>query len=68
MKNTIDPWTNPGELLHAVLEGLIIAEISDATVPLETPPERMTESHRGRGIQSVRGSGVSGSERFRAAR
>lgn len=67
MNSTIDIHVDPGELLHAVLEGWVVAEISDATVA-KKPPLPLPESHRGRGIQSVRGSGVSGCERFKAVR
>ena len=31
MNRNFDPLENPGDLLHAVLEGLIVAEISDVT-------------------------------------
>jgi len=66
MNSTIDPWTDPGELLRAVLEGWIVAEISDVTTA-ETQPGSPTESRRRQGIQSVRGSRASVSDRFRAS-
>jgi len=67
MISIIDPWVDPGELLHAMLEGWIVAEISDAT-GAEMQPGSPTESRRRQGIQSVRGSRVAVSDRFRASR
>ena len=67
MNDTIDIYEDPGELLHAVLEGWIVAEISDAATA-ETEPGSPTESRRRQGIQSVRGSRASVSDRFRASR
>jgi hypothetical protein len=67
MNNTIDFYADPGEPLHAVLQGLIVAEISDATTA-EMQPGSPTESRRRHGIQSVRASRVSVSDRFRASR
>jgi hypothetical protein len=67
MNSIIDPWADPGELLRAVLEGWIVAEISDAKTA-ETQCGSPTESRRRRGIQSVRGSRVAVSDRFRASR
>src|SRR5260370_27669041 len=67
MNKIIDPWTDSGELFHAVLEGWIVAVISDATTA-ETRPEPPTESRRRQGIQSLRGSRVAVSERPRASR
>ena len=65
MNSTFDPWEKPGDLLHAMLEGLIVAEISDVTSAKKQfePP---IESRRRPGIQSIRGgSRVSTSTRFR---
>jgi hypothetical protein len=67
MNNPIDIFAATGELLHAVLEGWIVAEISDATTA-ETQTGSPAESRRRQGIQSVRGSLVSVSDRFRASR
>ena len=67
MNSTIDRWTNPGELLHAMLEGWIVAEISDATVA-KARPRPLIESRRGPGIQSIRASRVSGAEHFKSVR
>jgi hypothetical protein len=67
MNKIIDPWANPGKLLNALLEGWVVAEISDLTLPAG-PPEPPLESRRGRGIQRVRASRISVSERFRAAK
>jgi hypothetical protein len=67
MNRIIDPRTNPGELLDAMLEGWVVAEISDAMLARKQP-EPLTESRRGPGIQSVRPSRVAVSERFRTAR
>ena len=67
MDRNIDRWPNPGDLLHAALEGWVIAEISDATWP-ETQPMPLIESRRGPGIQSFRMSRVSVSARSRPAR
>jgi len=64
MNRTFDPWEMPGDLLHAVLEGLIVAEISDVTAATKQfdPPN---ESRRGSGIQSLRKSQVSPTRRSR---
>jgi len=67
MNSIIDPWADPGELLHALLEDWVVAEISDATTA-EMQHALPTESRRRQGIQSVRGSRVSVSDRFRASR
>ena len=67
MNTTIDTRANPGDLLHAMLESLIIAEISDATVD-KKQFEHPIESGRGSGIQSIRTSRVSISGRSRPAR
>jgi len=67
MNSIIDPWTDPGDLLHEVLGAWIVAEISDATTA-EMQPGLPAESRRRQGIQSVRGSRVSVSDRFRASR
>jgi hypothetical protein len=63
MNSTIDPWADPGELLRAVLEDWVVAEISDATTA-EMQHALPTEPRRRQGIQSVRGSRVSVSDRF----
>jgi hypothetical protein len=67
MDRTIDRWPNPGDLLHATLEGWVVAEISDATWS-ETQSMPLIESRRGQGIQSFRMSRVSVSARSRPAR
>jgi len=67
MNRINDKWPNPGELLHAALEGWIIAEISDAT-PAAMQPVPLIESSRGPGIQSSRSSRVAVSGRFRPAK
>jgi hypothetical protein len=67
MNRTKDPWPNPGDLLHAILEGWVVAEISDLT-PDRAQSEALDESRRGRGIQSVRGGRVAVAERFRTPR
>jgi len=67
MNSIIDPWADPGELLRALLEDWVVAEISDATTA-EMQHALPTESRRRQGIQSVRGSRVSVSDRFRASR
>jgi hypothetical protein len=67
MNKIIDPWAKRGEPLDALLEGWVVAEISDLTSP-PGPPEPAIESRRERGIQSVRASRISVSDRFRAAR
>jgi hypothetical protein len=67
MNRTIDPWANPGEMLDALLEGLIIAEISDAS-SARTQPEPRPESRRRSGIKSVRASAVSTSARLRTSK
>lgn len=64
MNRTIDPCAKPGDLLHALLEDWIVAEISDAT-SARTQPERRLESRSGLGIKSVRAGGVSVSPRLR---
>jgi hypothetical protein len=67
MDRNIDRWPNPGELLHAALEGWVIAEISDATWPgMESVP--LVEGRREQGFQSFRASRVSVSARFRRAK
>ena len=65
MNGTIDRWTKPGELLHAMLEGWIVAEISDATLA-KARPAPSGASRRGAGFQSIRASQVSGAEHFKA--
>jgi hypothetical protein len=67
MNKIIDPWANPGKLLDALVEGWVVAEISHVTLP-PGPPEPPIESRRERGIQRVRASRISVSDRFRAAR
>jgi hypothetical protein len=67
MNKINDPCANPGETLSALLEGWVVAEISDLTLPAG-PPEPPIESRRERGIQSVRASRISVSKRFRAAK
>ncbi len=67
MNKIVDPRANPGELLRALLEELVVAEISDLTLP-PAPLEPPIESRRARGIQSVRASRTSVSERFRASK
>ena len=67
MNSIVDPWTDPGDLLHEVLEDWIVAEISDATTA-EMQHALPTEARRRQGIQSARGSRVSVSDRFRASR
>lgn len=67
MNKITDPWANPCELLSALLEGWVVAEISDLSL-LPRPPQPPIESRRGRGIQRVRASRISVSERFRASK
>jgi hypothetical protein len=67
MNRTVDPWANPGELLNALLEGLIVAEISDAS-SARTQPEPRLESRRTLGIKSVRASSASVSARRRISK
>ena len=67
MNTTIDTLANPGDLLHTVLESLIIAEINDAT-SAKTQSEPPSGSRRRPGIQSIRASRVSISGRCRPAR
>jgi len=67
MDRIIESWGNTGDLLHAVLEGWVVAEISDATLP-QGLPKPATESHRGPGLQSVRSSRVAVSDRLRHSR
>ena len=66
MNRTIDSWGNSVDVSHAMLEGLVLVEISDATAA-EIEPAPLLESRRGRGIQSIRAS-ASGFDGFRAAR
>jgi hypothetical protein len=67
MNSKFDPLENPGDLLHAMLESLIVVEISDATAATKQfePPD---ESRRSPGIQSFRNSRVSNSRRSRPTR
>ena len=65
MNSITDKWPNPGDLLHAALEGWVIAEISDATSFRVAPA---IESRREQGLQSFRVSRVSVSARSRPAR
>jgi hypothetical protein len=67
MNSTFDPWEKPGDLLHAMLEGLIVAEISDVTSD-KKQVEPPIESRRRPGIQSIRGSRVSTPRGFRPTR
>jgi hypothetical protein len=67
MDRIIDRWPNPGDLLHAALEGLVVAEISDATWP-RMEPVPLFDPRRGQGLQSFRASRVAVSARFRPAR
>ncbi len=67
MNRIIDLSNNTGELFPAMLEGLIIAEISDA-ICAKTLFEPSPESRRGPGIQSIRGGRVSISGAARPAR
>ncbi len=67
MNGKFDPLENPGDLLHAMLEGLIVAEISDVTAATNQF-ESLDESRRSPGIQSIRKSRVSNSRRFRLTR
>ena len=67
MDRITDRWPYPGDLLHAALEGWVIAEISDATGP-RTQPMPLLEPRRGQGIKGFRMSRVSVSARFRPAR
>jgi len=62
-----DEWPNSGDLLHAALEGWIIAEISDAT-PTEMRPVPAIEPSREPGIQSFRSSRIAVSRRLRPAK
>jgi hypothetical protein len=64
MNHNFDPSKKPGDLLHAMLEGLIVAEISDVTSAIKQfePPN---QSRRSPGIQSFRKSRVSTPRRSR---
>jgi hypothetical protein len=62
MNRIFDQCDKPGELLHAVLEGLVIAEISDATLP-RAHLEPANQPRRGLGIQSLRPGRVSGPDK-----
>jgi hypothetical protein len=66
MNRTVDQLANPGDLLHAMLEDWIVAEISDASSP-RTQPEPPLDSRRRQGIKSVRPSGVSVAPRLRVS-
>ena len=67
MNGKFDSLENPGDLLHAILESLIVVEISDVTSAIKQfePPN---ESRRSPGIQSFRKSRVSTSRRSRPTR
>jgi hypothetical protein len=67
MDRIIEQWGNTGDLLHAVLEGLVIAEISDASLPQKLL-KPATESRRGLGFRSLRSSRIGVSGRLRAGR
>ena len=58
MNTTIDTRANPGDLLHAMLESLIVVEIGDVTAATKRF-EPLNESRRSPGIQSLRKSRVS---------
>jgi hypothetical protein len=59
MNRTVDQLANPGDLLHAMLEDWIVAEISDATSPRTQPEPPSFDLRRRPGIKSVRASSVS---------
>jgi len=67
MNGKFDPLENPGDLLHAMLESLIVVEINDVTSATKQfePPD---ESRRSPGIQSFRKSRGSNSRRSRPTR
>jgi hypothetical protein len=67
MNSIIDKWPSSGDLLHAALEGWVIAEISDATWP-KSQPLPLFEPRRGQGLQNFRSSRVAVSARLRPAR
>jgi hypothetical protein len=67
MDTKIDRWPNPGDLLHAALEGWVVAEISDATLA-KMQPVPLIESRRSQGIKSSRVSRASVSARLRTSR
>ena len=67
MNRSFDPSDNPGELLHAMLEGLIVAEISDFT-SAKKQFEPANGPRRNPGIQSIRKSRVLNSRRARPTR
>jgi hypothetical protein len=67
MNSKFDPLENPGDLLRAMLEGLIVAEISDLTTATKQF-EPLDESRRSPGIQGFRKGRVSTSRRSRPAR
>jgi hypothetical protein len=63
----IAPGADPGELLHAVLQGWILGAVSDATL-LQTLREPPLEGRRGGGIQAARASRFAVSDRLRFTR
>jgi hypothetical protein len=67
MNGKFDPLENPGDLLHAMLENLIVVEIGDVTAATKQfePPD---ESRRSTGIQSIRKGRGSNSRRSRPTR
>lgn len=67
MDRKVELWGNPGDLLHAILQGCVIAEISDATVQ-RTLSKPASESQRGPGFQRVRAGRAPGSDPFRSGR
>lgn len=67
MDRIFDRWPNPGDLLHAALEGWVIADVSDVSLA-NLQPMPLLEPRRGPGIQSFRMSRTSVSARLRPAR
>jgi hypothetical protein len=67
VKSNFDQLENPGDLLRAMLESLIVVEIGDVTAATKQfePPD---ESRRSTGIQSFRKSRGSNSRRSRPTR
>ena len=63
----IDARANPGELLHAILQGWLVVETIDPTSAKKQfePP---AESRRAPGIQRIRAGRVAVAERCRPAR
>ncbi len=67
MNRIFDLWANPGELLHSVLKGSLLADATDEKW-VEEMLEPLIAPRRRRGFQGVRVSRVSVSRRLRAAR